>query len=321
MPLGEFHGCHLRHVAREVKGSGMAGEHDAVLRLVSTPPRGFDPINATQRELLQYGFPPRPSGKAHPEILSIWRELASLPVVRQKPEFAELVNDTRDLEGRNTSPDDYIPHEWAGSVVFAPEGNFVTQVAGEWTIPNMVPGISHSGPDVCDQWIGIGGTGSSVPLQIGTTVQMPDLPRHFAWYQWRPNSRFRVDNLIVSPGDSIFCWIVGSRGRDARVYLRNRTRGTETSFWMQAPSGVTLHGNSAEWIVETPWWLSSYGCVYFDNGFALTNPAPDTNEAGVLVVGRGQAKNSGADHADSVARLYPPRCLQVCYVPRGGDGG
>jgi hypothetical protein len=57
------------------------------------------------------------------------------------------------------------------------------------------------------------------------------------------------------------------------VYLSNQSTNVLTRFSITAPSGTTLVGNSAEWIVERPAFsdetgLADFKVDYFDEGIA-----------------------------------------------------
>jgi hypothetical protein len=60
------------------------------------------------------------------------------------------------------------------------------------------------------------------------------------------------------------------------ISLGNVTTSSMTSFNVRAPSGTSLVGNCAEWIVESPLinnqqtTIGPFGVVYFDSAFAAT---------------------------------------------------
>ena len=81
-----------------------------------------------------------------------------------------------------------------------------------------------------------------------------------------------ITNFPVGPGDLITALLIASPGAgatSATVYLTNRTSGAATSVTFHAPSGTSLVGNSAEWIVEAPTvgggqsTLADFGEVFF----------------------------------------------------------
>ena len=45
------------------------------------PPSDLDPLSASDAELAQYGFPPRPDAQSVPEVYAHWQKLVSVPRV------------------------------------------------------------------------------------------------------------------------------------------------------------------------------------------------------------------------------------------------
>lgn len=79
-------------------------------------------------------------------------------------------------------------------------------------------------------------------------------------------------------GDTLSCLIcvAAESTTSALIFMYNVTSGVAASFEATAPAGVSLTGNSAEWVVErleidsnTP-ELARYGDVYFDDAIAGT---------------------------------------------------
>jgi hypothetical protein len=98
------------------------------------------------------------------------------------------------------------------------------------------------------------------------------------WWEWFPAGSYWISNLTISPGDTVnglVCVTAGSVTQ-ATVYLYNLTSNRGVNFAATAPSGTSLRGNSAEWVVErleidtnTP-QLAQYGEVYFSETVAGT---------------------------------------------------
>lgn len=60
------------------------------LRLCTPPPRGFDPLRASGRELLVHGYPARPDAQLHPELHAHWTTVLSRPMTVITPRFAAM---------------------------------------------------------------------------------------------------------------------------------------------------------------------------------------------------------------------------------------
>lgn len=252
------------------------------LRLFKPAPEGFDPIAATDRELLVHGYPARPDAKRHPELLDRWTQLMSRPMMFVEPQFATMQGAWSDL--RYELP---VGTGWAGSTVFPAYPDTVASIHGQWTVPHVVaPG---PGDCICAEWVGIDGApgaphapDSSDILQAGTTQWIVGgVPDSFAWCEWWTEKPITITNLAVSPGDTMHCMICVLTPTQGGIHLWNITTGAATSFIktpMDPNSGIRLVGNTAEWILEAPvrdeltseMNLAQFGDVYFDNCLAFT---------------------------------------------------
>ncbi len=104
---------------------------------------------------------------------------------------------------------------------------------------------------------------------------------YYAWYEWYPNYWTEITNFSIAPGDTItvtvqYLGVTNGVGQ-ATAGLSNLTRGTSVNLHFTAPSGTTLQGNCAEWVMERPLIngqtanLPRYGHVTFTNCLACTN--------------------------------------------------
>ena len=275
------------------------------VRLFRPAPEGFNPIDASDSELLLYGYPARPDAQRHPELHQGWRRVMSRSISRIEPQFAALpmVRGEPISPGTVPVPPIGTSANWAGSVaVPLNAGDPVASVAGWWTVPDVIAtAASDDTLYLCATWIGIDGwqPGESVPpselLQAGTS-QAAVWPPGFgqlkgaaAWWEWVPDDPVGITNLGVSLGDVMYCAIRASE-TEASIYMANQTTGVFTSFGVAARPGTQLAGYSAEWILEVPiatWHgqpieLPEYAIVYFDGCVAHTRSAT------VLYAGQGE---------------------------------
>jgi Peptidase A4 family len=118
-------------------------------------------------------------------------------------------------------------------------------------------------------------------LQTGTTQQIiyGGSTSTWAWFEWFPAKACTISNLAVSPGDVMYGLICIYTSAEAHIYLGNMTTGQLVSFVKDGSSeGLSVAGDSAEWILECPqdqnddfYLLTKFGDIYFDNCLAGTN--------------------------------------------------
>ena len=255
--------------------------------LFKAAPAGFDPLKASDRELMVHGFPARPDAKTYPELAVRWGKHVGRKVERITPVFVGHPDKVHGpARGISTTPEPKLAAgaaknatstNWSGSAVFAAAGDSISRVEGVWTVPD--PGNPQSGKSAyySSAWIGIDGWGSGDVLQAGTESSLINGSRSvYAWWEWYPNYEIAISNFPVLPGDELVALICASSTTTAGVYLTNNNTDQHVSFSITAPSGTTLVGNVAEWIVETPnvggapTTLPDYGMVFFDECLAGT---------------------------------------------------
>lgn len=245
------------------------------------PPQGFDPLTESPEKVVAAGFPTRPSD---PQLLKRYERFFSR--TRGKFHYVEptfRVDSTKSTHPRKSaekSPEDGAVTEtssnWSGGIVYAPSGQSFKWVQGDWVVPNVYPPTQNEWYYSVN-WIGIDGDGSGdvcqagmvcAAYQTGTSITRNIYP----WHEWFPSNWVEITNLPISPGDMIsmlICTPQGAGSTSATIYFGNVTSGASTSYEITAPRGVTLAGNCAEWIVETPTvngqvtQLPDYGEVFF----------------------------------------------------------
>ncbi len=239
------------------------------------PQRGFDLATAGDGDLVRIGLPVRPADPGHRARYD--RVLASLAgkfnyipaTLRHNPNVVHGPRRAAADAGSETSTN------WSGAVVYAEAGHAFRWVQGDWVIPD-VDAPTDNQWYYCASWIGIDGDGSGDVCQAGVECEVyrsgSSVTRNiYPWWEWFPESEIAITNLPVSPGDLLTALICtsGAGATQASLFLTNRTTGASTSLTFTAPSGTSLVGNCAEWIVEAPTVdggqsrVADYGQVFF----------------------------------------------------------
>jgi hypothetical protein len=227
-----------------------------------SPPSSFDPLTATDAELDQHGFPPRPSAELGAAVMTNWQRRATrqtrlVPQLQPSNKFhgpAQIIKPIKTTSGvieANSA-------NWSGYVITDASNPFVrsrSQVEARFIVPKAAPGCaSKSDTYNSANWVGIDGAFSNDVFQAGTETDLncDSGPTYYAWIEWFPNSEIRVTNLEIAPGDAMS--ISAFIGVDNRKHLTidNLTTRKSVSLAMTPPPGTNLVGNSIEWIVERP---------------------------------------------------------------------
>jgi hypothetical protein len=279
------------------------------VRTFTPPPRGFDPITASQTDLLKHGFPARPD---HPEHLERYKRVFGLmkgrfeyiePTFRVNPNRRHGTAASRHFTGTvGVKPPvvgtgNEISSIWSGGVVFPPSQMSFRWLTGEWTIPNV------NAPDdgqtyFCAIWVGIDGDASKPSLDLCQAGINLDVTRNgsnvsrdcAAWCEWFPGPELGIPNFPVTFGDTVVVTIctTGVGATEALIFFANLTGGFGTSFLLEAglfPDGtqISLVGDSAQWVVERPAvngvtaLLANYVNVFFSGCVAVAYSADGTS--------------------------------------------
>jgi Peptidase A4 family len=257
--------------------------HELGITLPDDPPAGFDPLTARNHELIRYGFPARPDKDVTPKMHERWQHEVTRTRTRVQPIF--VVNPDK-VHGPARRPvgvtgeaatDNATSTNWSGSASFVSAGDSVTWVEGAWIVPDPADPKGGKSAYYSSAWVGIDGWNSPDVLQAGTESEfVGGTKRVYAWWEWYPNFEVSISNFPVSPGDTMYCLICVSSSTTATIYLTNDNTDQTMSFSITAPSGTSLVGNCAEWIVETPsvggspTTLPDYGTVFFDEAYGYT---------------------------------------------------
>jgi hypothetical protein len=271
-------------------------------------PDDFNPVWASQDDLVKFGYSPRPHAEEQPQLFAAWAELFSAKLhfielasnekfVGPPPQVAPpRVSETRFENSRN----------WSGGYLEPSGGNMFMQIFGKWTVPTpKLPAGSPANPAMqtlydCSTWVGLDGQrryfNSSLP-QVGTEQMLTVDPNGTqtlltrAWFQWFARNETTIDQryipeVPVQPGDRVIMhlWVHGKS--DVRVYCHNLTTHILFGFPASAPviNGATpvIAGATAEWVMERPtipgkdtmYAFPNYSSVTFSQCVAGAAPGP-----------------------------------------------
>jgi Peptidase A4 family len=232
------------------------------------PPADFDPLTASDQQLLQHGYPRRPDQKTEPVLRRLWDkaferrptlvpgQLVEDKRFRSRP-HADWLKDHSGARADRIKATFGLAGDWAGAVVEVaslgltpPEPANV--VYAEWTVPTMSPNPAEPGTQIVGFWVGLGGYGTSQLLQAGTaaTVTGNGVPSYWAWTEWVP-AGYTVVNFPVAAGDLISVLVCAPQADSGFVTMMNQKTNYAVSYPVFDPEGTTPYdGSTVEWIVE-----------------------------------------------------------------------
>jgi hypothetical protein len=211
------------------------------------PPRGFNPVRASEAKLAEYDFPPRPAGgralgtwlaavrNTHratpPTRMTFWR---GATVARQP---VAATPDT--LETSNV---------WAGNMAV---NETYTNVYGYWVEPSITEADCPS-PQMETIWAGIGGWNTGILVQAGTQYgvnqMVSGISNHQAWYE--TNNAFVPLPVTATVGEPMYVNIYHASSSGYNIYVVNEYTGQAWGVNFVAFS--QYDGSTAEFIVEDP---------------------------------------------------------------------
>ncbi|HEY3749908.1 MAG TPA: G1 family glutamic endopeptidase [Pseudonocardiaceae bacterium] len=297
------------------------------------PAKKLDLASASNEDLADVGLPARPDDEhqlaRYDRVLHQLRDKFNyIPAtLRQNPEIQHRPRQTKAGPTANTATaGTETSTNWSGGVVAAPAGKSFSWVQGDWVIPD-VDAPTDNQWYYAASWIGIDGDGSGDVCQAGIQSAVfrsgGSVTRViYPWWEWFPEPEIQITNLPVNPGDMITALLCtsGAGATSASVFLTNRTTGDSTSVSFSAPTGTSLVGNCAEWIVEAPTVngqqsaMADYGQVFFSvcEAFLGTIAAGGTTVDGGT--GDNINMNDSAGHEVSSGGLVTGTVVQCEYV-------
>ena len=231
------------------------------------PPSGFDFAAASKRDRARYGFPAEPDRHTQPKLWAKWERNLHRPWRRVVPTYdlrpARTVRSGPPTGGGTFS-------NWSGAVATPPPGDGFASVSATWLVPGAYPppsawngGGYNNGLYNTLHWVGIGGdigVGHNNLLQAGTGTDVNvanDVVTvtPYVWFEWwnskLDNGYSKLGGFKVSPGDVVEVTVCTSTDTNGAFTIGNVTTSQYVTQAINPPSaGLTLVGNTAEWIVE-----------------------------------------------------------------------
>ena len=263
------------------------------------PPSGFDAVQATDEERARYGLPRRPSPFArNPMAYRTWLQAMTAARSYVAPEIvATRRRHMRALSVRTTTTAGaFYSQNWSGQAVLGNATSYgpasYSEALAQWVVSSV-----QSPPGICDAqdlsavWVGIDGiAGSNDVLQGGTEADSSCLggvnrQTFYPWFEWYPDYEYEITNFPVAAGSPMLVVVQASSATTGTVTYVNVASHAYTVAGVTAPPGTSLHGNSAEWIVERPATgagntlatLADYGFVLMTSEVAFLSSQLGTN--------------------------------------------
>ena len=271
------------------------------IRTYAEPPKGFDPVTATDEELATYGFPPRPDKQAHPDLYAHWERAMKVARFHWNGELKALPGGgLKILSGSSPLPEAVHPETSGPKDIQTNNASGVIVASGQKTLnKNSITGVyafitvpiaefPHN-TTACtgDGYIAISavgidgfvfntgnGYGFDPQLEGGLYEQVScggDI-YYFAVVGWQGNYSIP---FFVSPGDVLYAIAFTQGGSSSDVYLQDITTGIYGTYSVTT-SGIV--GARASWTVERmccsgnePIPLANTSMIGFGNAYAA-NP-------------------------------------------------
>lgn len=234
---------------------------------IAAPPAGFDVLTASDDQLADYGFPPRPDQASSPDDYASWAKAMLASKTRIIPNLVQtnIFHGPARLKAESESSEENAveSYNWSGYAALSGAKSYGSSsfyyVEADYVVPvaRQAFGACTGSWDYGSSWVGIDGYGSNDVLQAGIEFDAYCSGGSVAtfyspWYEWAPLGEVRITNLPIAPGDDYFVEVWHTSATQGFAYLVNFNTNQAVDIGFTAPKGTTLIGNSAEWITERP---------------------------------------------------------------------
>ena len=215
------------------------------------PPGSFAADNAPLSQLKYYGLPPRPPASSA-QSLTTWKSDFGKAQFQSPPQTLIVAP----IVSNDTSA------HWSGFMATSSSSNYYTFVNTQYVQPsNTVSNCNNPGTNgisIGTVWTGLGGWNTGYIAQTGTDFGSNIGGNGQFWFEFYPsvpdvNAGGQVTlNQTASPGDIVEAGVTYNGGVNYSMYLYDITNNKIYSASMNAPTGFSPDGTTAEFIVERP---------------------------------------------------------------------
>jgi hypothetical protein len=308
----------------------------------AAPSKGFNPLTATNVQLLTYGLPQRPDKATNPKAYEHWERgmlalktrandvkpmpYSSHTMVPAGPPSAAGIDNTISVGSYNWSgiANTNKLKAWNNNTSF-------NQVESVFNVPVAKPPFGSvpcsDGPWLESTWNGIGGFTEGSLVQGGSALYWDaggckGKIIYNGWVEWYP-SYPELEILCgktpcpVTSGDDFWVISYGVAGTAEQfVFVEDLTQQWSGTFGMTWVSGPGLIGTSAEYIVERPC------CTGSGNFYPLTNYIYDFFDYSYALDGKGTVFFAGSTAATTaVFTMYADDAATAISYPTAGTAG
>ncbi len=252
----------------------------------TAPPKGFNPLTASNSELWQYGLPERPDKAVDPKHYAVWeRAMLALKTSANDVKASTIVHGPMKPagavpEGISNVPTSATSYNWSGIAntnklkAWNKKTSFDV-VYSVWNVPNGRPPFSYScsqGPEwIVSTWNGIDGWNNNDVIQGGTNSGYSCSTGYFytGWVEWYPSYPELVivcgsSACPVNAGDDFYAITYGVAGTATQtVFVEDLTTQWHITASLTWVSGPGVVGSSAEYINERPCCVTVNKVSYF----------------------------------------------------------
>jgi hypothetical protein len=221
--------------------------------VIASVPEGFEPDQATEQELIDYGFPSRPDA-GNADALALWERAVhttrvTTDLVEQPGKYHRPVQDLQTTTNAALS----TSGNWSAVVVDGKSADFDSIVAF-WSVPNVATQVAKTANGYSSMWVGLDGDGTQDLIQDGTSSDWISAKGVYnAWVEVLPAAETVVTGLPINPGDAIYAstaYKIVSGKKVAVFFMTNFNTAKSISVTMAFPSTLKYTGQTAEWVVE-----------------------------------------------------------------------
>jgi Peptidase A4 family len=261
--------------ARAIRASAATGPTNVPgIHTYAEPPKGFNPVMASDEELATYGFPPRPDKQVHPDQYDQWERAMQAAKTRWNGELkslpggghARIASGSPPLphaaQPETSGPKQFSTNNASGVIVSSGQKTFTRNSVDGVVATIIVPQVrmpfgsascTGNGYEVISS-VGIDGfvfdTGSGYgfypQLQAGVFEQASCSGElyYFAVFGWEADYSVA---FAVNPGDVVYAVASTAGGTNSSVYLEDYTTSTAATY---AVTTRGIIGATADWTAE-----------------------------------------------------------------------